>query len=145
MCIVLQKVLELNKVELGDIWPSIFPLILNSYIGMLYFRYTHVEAECPFITFDDLLNRLEDLICDVVDRVLKSPYGHIVHELNPNFQVPTRPFMRMNYADAITYLKENNITKEDGSFYEFGEVCFVIFMFSSRFTSKWFAGYSRNA
>ena len=27
----------------------------------------------------------------------------------------------MNYADAITYLKENNITKEDGSFYEFGE------------------------
>ncbi|XP_019873153.1 asparagine--tRNA ligase, cytoplasmic [Aethina tumida] len=84
-------------------------------------EYTHVEAECPFISFDDLLNRLEDLICDVVDRVLKSPYGHIVKELNPNFQVPTRPFMRMNYADAITYLKENNITKEDGSFYEFGE------------------------
>lgn len=30
---------------------------------------------------------------------------------------------RMNYADAIVYLKENNITKEDGTFYEFGEVC----------------------
>ena len=29
----------------------------------------------------------------------------------------------MNYADAIVYLKENNITKEDGTFYEFGEVC----------------------
>lgn len=27
----------------------------------------------------------------------------------------------MNYSDAIEYLKENNITKEDGSFYEFGE------------------------
>lgn len=27
----------------------------------------------------------------------------------------------MNYKDAIAYLKENNITKEDGSFYEFGE------------------------
>lgn len=81
-----------------------------------------MEAECPFITFDDLLNRLEDLVCDVVDRVLKSPYGHIVYELNPNFQVPTRPFLRMNYADAIEYLKNNNITKEDGSLYEFGEV-----------------------
>lgn len=84
-------------------------------------EYTHVEAECPFITFEDLLNRLEDLVCDVVDRVLKSPYGHIVHELNPNFQIPTRPFLRMNYSDAIEYLKKNSITKDDGTFYEFGE------------------------
>ena len=28
----------------------------------------------------------------------------------------------MNYADAIVYLKDNNITKDDGTFYEFGEV-----------------------
>jgi hypothetical protein len=46
-------------------------------------RYTHVEAECPFITFNDLLDRLEDLVCDVVQRVLDSPYGEIVRELNP--------------------------------------------------------------
>ncbi|XP_033224597.1 asparagine--tRNA ligase, cytoplasmic [Belonocnema kinseyi] len=84
-------------------------------------EYSHVEAECPFISFDDLLDRLEDLICDVVDRVLKSPLGHLVKELNPDFQVPKRPFRRMNYSDAIKYLKDNNITKEDGSFYEFGE------------------------
>ena len=84
-----------------------------------------MEAECPFINFDDLLDRLEDLICDVVDRVLKSPYVDIVYELNPNFQIPTRPFLRMNYTEAIEYLKKNNITKDDGSFYEFGEVCFV--------------------
>ena len=30
-----------------------------------------------------MLDRLEDLVCDVVDRVLKSPYGQIVYELNP--------------------------------------------------------------
>lgn len=72
-----------------------------------------------------MLDRLEDLICDVVDRVLKSPYGHIVRELNPDFQLPTRPFLRMNYRDAIEYLKNNNITKEDGSFYEFGEVIYA--------------------
>ncbi|XP_023304770.2 asparagine--tRNA ligase, cytoplasmic [Lucilia cuprina] len=84
-------------------------------------EYTHIEAECPFITFDDLLNRLEDLVCDVVDRVLKSPWGHLVHELNPDFKAPKKPFKRMNYADAIKWLKENNVTKDDGTFYEFGE------------------------
>lgn len=84
-------------------------------------EYTHIEGELAFITFEDLLNALEDLICDVVDRVLKSPFGHIVYELNPNFQIPTRPFLRMNYSEAIEYLKKNNITKEDGTFYEFGE------------------------
>lgn len=84
-------------------------------------EYTHVEAECPFISFDDLLDRVEDLVCDVVDRVLKSPNAEILKELHPDFKPPKRPFKRMNYADAIVYLKENNITKEDGTFYEFGE------------------------
>ena len=51
-------------------------------------EYTHLEAECPFIDFNDLLDRLEDLVSDVVDRVLKSPYGHLVHELNPDFKAP---------------------------------------------------------
>uniref|UniRef100_A0A1Y9IW12 Asparagine--tRNA ligase, cytoplasmic n=1 Tax=Anopheles minimus TaxID=112268 RepID=A0A1Y9IW12_9DIPT len=84
-------------------------------------EYSHIEGECPFISFDDLLDRLEDLIVDVVDRVLKSPWGYMVQELNPGFVPPKRPFRRMNYADAIVWLKENNVTKDDGSFYEFGE------------------------
>ncbi|XP_053427216.1 asparagine--tRNA ligase, cytoplasmic isoform X2 [Nycticebus coucang] len=84
-------------------------------------EYTHVEAECPFLTFEDLLNRLEDLVCDVVDRVLKSPAASVVRELNPKFKPPKRPFKRMNYSDAIVWLKEHNIKKEDGTFYEFGE------------------------
>ena len=84
-------------------------------------EYTHVEAECPFITFEDLLDRLEDLICDVVDRILKSPLGQLVKELNPNFKMPKKPFKRMDYSDAIEYLRVNGITKEDGTFYEFGE------------------------
>jgi len=45
-------------------------------------EYTHIEAECPFITFDDLLDRLEDLIVDVVDRVMVK-CGDLIKELNP--------------------------------------------------------------
>lgn len=84
-------------------------------------EYTHVEAECPFISFDDLLDRLEDLVCDTVERVLKHPEAHLLFEVNPDFKVPKKPFMRMDYKDAITYLKENDIKKDDGTFYEFGE------------------------
>uniref|UniRef100_G3SLY4 Asparagine--tRNA ligase, cytoplasmic n=1 Tax=Loxodonta africana TaxID=9785 RepID=G3SLY4_LOXAF len=84
-------------------------------------EYTHIEAEFPFATFEDLLARVEDLVCDVVDRILKSPAASIVYDLNPNFKPPKRPFKRMNYSDAIVWLKEHNIKKEDGTFYEFGE------------------------
>jgi len=46
-------------------------------------RYTHIEAECSFLSFEELLERLEDLICDVVDRVLKSPAAQLLLEVNP--------------------------------------------------------------
>lgn len=46
-------------------------------------EYTQVEGECPFITFDELLDRIEDLICDSVDRILKSPFSQLLYDLNP--------------------------------------------------------------
>src|SRR4051812_10099920 len=75
-----------------------------------------------FITFDDLLSALEDLICNTVDRVLAhEPTRKLIYQIHPDFVPPQRPFLRMDYKDAIQYLKEHNIKKEDGSFYEFGE------------------------
>ncbi|KAJ9050103.1 asparagine--tRNA ligase, variant 2 [Entomophthora muscae] len=85
-------------------------------------QYTHLEGELPFINFDDLLAHLEDLICVTIDNLLADPEAAaLVMELNPEFEKPSRPFMRMDYVDALAYLKENNITKEDGSLYEFGD------------------------
>jgi aspartyl/asparaginyl-tRNA synthetase len=57
---------------------------------------THVEAEMDFIEFDDLLAHLEEIICRVVDKVLtdESASGYI-KALNPGFQKPSRPFLRM--------------------------------------------------
>jgi asparaginyl-tRNA synthetase len=89
--------------------------------SLLLSRYTHIEAECPFIDFDGLLSLLENMVCHVVDTVLAGPYGDIVRQLNPDFKAPKRPFRRMDYVDAIAWLKENNVKKEDGSFYEIGE------------------------
>ncbi|XP_076842462.1 asparagine--tRNA ligase, cytoplasmic [Brachyhypopomus gauderio] len=84
-------------------------------------EYTHIEAECPFMSFEDLLSRLEDLVCDVVERVLKSPAAPLLYDLNPNFMPPKRPFRRMNYTDAIEWLKEHDVKKDDGTYYQFGE------------------------
>lgn len=84
-------------------------------------EYSHIEGERAFINFNDLLDLLEDLVCDVVDRVLKSPFAQIVYDLNPDFKAPKRPFRRMDYSEAIEWLKANNVTKDDGTFYEFGE------------------------
>ncbi|RCH87996.1 hypothetical protein CU098_006085 [Rhizopus stolonifer] len=85
-------------------------------------EYSHLEAEMAFIEFDDLLDHLENLMCFVIDRVLADEEtAKLVEQLNPDFKKPARPFLRMKYEDAIKYLKENDIKKEDGSFYEFGE------------------------
>ena len=39
-------------------------------------------------------------------------------------------FRRMNYEDAIAWLKTDGYKKEDGTFYEFGEVrqCFIVIL-----------------
>lgn len=77
-------------------------------------EYTHIEAECPFITFEDLLALLEDLVCSVVQRVWDDPvHGPLLRELHPSFQPPKRPFKRMDYVDAIAWLNEHNVMKEE--------------------------------
>lgn len=85
-------------------------------------EYTHCEAELAFITFDELLTFIEDMCVGVIENILKNPEAAaILKELNPGFVAPKRPFKRMDYVDAIQWLKDNDIKKEDGTFYEFGD------------------------
>lgn len=85
-------------------------------------EFTHCEGEFAFITFEELQSFVEDMVCGVVEAVYADPVGaRLMKELNPNFVVPKKPFRRMDYTEAIAWLRENNVTKEDGSFYEFGE------------------------
>ncbi|GAA96961.1 uncharacterized protein L969DRAFT_90369 [Mixia osmundae IAM 14324] len=84
-------------------------------------EYTHVEAELAFLTFDDLLEHIEEMICGSVELVLKDPVaGPLLKQLNPDFKPPTRPFMRMDYKDAIKYLQDNEILTGDGKRHELG-------------------------
>jgi len=83
-------------------------------------EYNHVEAECPFITFDQLLDRLEELVCDVTERVMALG-GDLMKQVNPDFTPPKRPFKRMQYVEALDWLREHDVKKEDGTFYEFGD------------------------
>ncbi|KAK0753158.1 hypothetical protein B0T18DRAFT_7639 [Schizothecium vesticola] len=87
-------------------------------------EFTHVEAEMDFIEFEDLLEHLEEIISRIVDRVLADPRSaEYVKLLNPGFQKPTRPFMRMKYADAIDWLNQQEppILNEEGNPHAFGD------------------------
>ncbi len=85
-------------------------------------EYTHIEAELDFITFDDLLDHLELVMSTVVDIALRDPkIKQAIMELNPSFKVPERPFMRMKYSEAITWLQEHDIKNEEGQQHEFGD------------------------
>ena len=85
-------------------------------------EYTHIEAELDFIAFDDMLTHIEDLICGVISITLANPrIAKMIQELNPDFQMPERPFKRMKYADAIDWLREHDIPNEEGQPHTFGD------------------------
>ncbi|KAF2405254.1 asparaginyl-tRNA synthetase [Trichodelitschia bisporula] len=85
-------------------------------------EYTHIEAELDFISFDDLLDHIELVISRVIEMILGDPEtaSHI-KRLNPSFEVPKLPFLRMRYSDAIDWLNEHGIENEDGKTHAFGD------------------------
>jgi len=85
-------------------------------------EYTHIEAELDFITFDDLLSHLETVVFSVIEKTLADPkIKKMIMDLNPEFKVPERPFMRMKYSDAIEWLVNRGILNEDGEPHKFGD------------------------
>lgn len=85
-------------------------------------EYTHLEAELDFITFNDLLEHLEEVMCRVIELTLAEPAtAALINQLNPDFKPPSRPFRRMKYADAIEWLREHDIPNEEGKPHQFGD------------------------
>merc|ERR1719361_576526 len=92
--------------------------------------------DLPFISFEDLLNLLEEMVKDVCKRVADQHLDLLNHArmLNhstwpddmpeskedcPMFEVPTEAFVRMTHEDAIKFCNENGIKNvienDDGS------------------------------
>ncbi|KAG9190293.1 asparaginyl-tRNA synthetase [Alternaria panax] len=85
-------------------------------------EYTHIEAELDYINFDDLLNHLEEVMCRVLELTMADPViKQYIMDLNPEFQLPERPFKRMKYQDAIDWLVEHEIPNEEGAPHKFGD------------------------
>lgn len=90
-------------------------------------EFHHIEAERPFITFEDLLDTIEDLVCDVIDRVKEKMTNDMDTFLRASNGSPIpvleRPFLRMTYEDAVKYCREHNIYKdpETKEHFEFGD------------------------
>lgn len=74
-------------------------------------EFTHFEGELGFITYEDLLDLLEDMCVSVAEKLV-AKHGEMLKIVNPNFVAPKKPFLRMNYADAIKFCNEHNIYKD---------------------------------
>jgi asparaginyl-tRNA synthetase len=90
-------------------------------------EYHHVEAERPNITFEDLLDTIEDLVCDVIDRIVAKTKSQsdVLEAATDGHPVPklSRPFKRMTYVEAVDYCREHKIYKdpETETHFEFGD------------------------
>ncbi|KAI9511494.1 asparaginyl-tRNA synthetase [Russula earlei] len=85
----------------------------NSHTRRHLSEYTHLEAELAFINFDDLMNHIETIICETVDKLLQNETAAaLIKQLNPSFTPPARPFKRLAYVDAIAWLNEHGIKHE---------------------------------
>jgi len=74
-------------------------------------EYTHFEGELGFITYEDLLDLLEDMCVDVAERLVAKA-GDMLKIVNPNFVAPKKPFIRMNYSEAVKYCQFRRICSQ---------------------------------
>lgn len=68
-------------------------------------EFTHVEGEYAFMNFEGLLDYLEDYIIYVLQKI-KTNDADILAIFEKQFEVPQKPFPRVEYKDAIELLKK---------------------------------------
>jgi asparaginyl-tRNA synthetase len=81
-------------------------------------EYTHIEAEMPWLDFDNLLDFMEDMMIHVYSSAKNSP---IVAKFDQKVEIPKKSFERVSYEKAIDLLREYDIKGESGTFLEYGE------------------------
>eukprot|EP00769_Ergobibamus_cyprinoides_P004533 gnl/Ergobibamus_cyprinoides/724.p1 GENE.gnl/Ergobibamus_cyprinoides/724~~gnl/Ergobibamus_cyprinoides/724.p1 ORF type:complete len:509 (+),score=222.97 gnl/Ergobibamus_cyprinoides/724:107-1633(+) len=89
-------------------------------------EYLHLEAEFAFCSFDGLLDRVEAMICSVVDQLQADPkWAALIKETRKDGKLVDlpRPFRRMDYTDALAWLQEHGVYKDEEAkiFYQYGD------------------------
>jgi asparaginyl-tRNA synthetase len=78
-------------------------------------EYTHVEAELADIDFVDLVSAIENLVSESMRKFYEEMRDDIL-AVYPKFEflkIPSVPFRRLRYPDAIEFLRSRNQTKKD--------------------------------
>jgi asparaginyl-tRNA synthetase len=75
-------------------------------------EFTHIEAEYPFIDFDELMSRIEDMVIAVVNGLLDSEFGDFIRERTPSLKKLTKPFKKITHREAIEYCRTHSIPKD---------------------------------
>lgn len=86
-------------------------------------EYLHVEAEFADIQFDCLLDFIEEMVHTVSKRFYEK-FGDKIKEIygeDFKFHSFERPFKRIQYKDAIEFLRSTGYTKETGIPFELGD------------------------
>lgn len=84
-------------------------------------EFTHVEAELVDIDFEELLQSVEDLMRNSINRFYDITLEDIkksIPDFRP-FELSSKPFRRITYSDAIEFFRSKNHLKPDGTSYEF--------------------------
>lgn len=86
-------------------------------------EYTHVEAELADIDMDGLISSIEALVSYSMRRFYDEMKNDIL-SIFPKFEfheVPSTPFKRIKYSEAIEILRSKGYKKEDGTDFELGD------------------------
>ncbi|EAX92385.1 asparaginyl-tRNA synthetase family protein [Trichomonas vaginalis G3] len=75
-------------------------------------EFTHIEAEYPFIDFDELMSRIEDMVIAVVNGLLESEFKDFILKHNPDLKPLKKPFKRITHKEALEFCRTHDIPKD---------------------------------
>jgi asparaginyl-tRNA synthetase len=67
-------------------------------------EFTHFEGEVAFMSYEDLLNLLEDMVCDVSRRVIERA-GPMLKHFNADFVRFPPPHEQCSYLPGVPYVR----------------------------------------
>lgn len=84
-------------------------------------EFTHLETEHAFITFEQLLENIEEMVCFVANGLYSRHHDLLETVTDHPIRDLKAPFKRMTYTDALGWLNERNIKNDKGEPFAFGD------------------------